>query len=252
MSIVAPLLSLYVIAPFSPSPYKLLGLSSTCQTSVAVLWPLTSTLFLYSGVILNSILDRIHDYQGSFTQFLGTMVQDLYVSLSGMDKLILFRNLLWGPLTEEWVFRSCIISILLSINVPYSLSLSFIVWITLGIFGIVHIHHYIEYVRSGIPPKLALLNVTVMFLYTSLFGALLSYFYLSTFSILSIILPHTFCNYMGLPSFSFLHDKRSSLLIRCSKGLFVLLGIGLFFYTTGIWSKDQAMFSPCTRWNTPS
>jgi len=90
-----------------------------------------------------------------------------------------------------------------------------------------------------------------MFIYTSIFGAMSSYFYLSTFNFLSIILPHTFCNYMGIPPLDFLTNQygQYSLGTRLFIGTLHILGVIGFLYGTQLYSIDITM-SPCTRWKT--
>ena len=63
-------------------------------------------------------------------------------------------------------------------------------------------------------------TIGFMFLYTTLFGILVSYVYLRTGTIVAAILTHSLCNLLSIPTFSFLssqsllHDKRKSMARR--------------------------------------
>lgn len=95
-----------------------------------------------------------------------------------------------------------------------------------------HIHRVIIQVRAGEKWLNALTSfrllcvggftVVFMFLYTSLFGILVSYVYLRTGTIVSAILTHSLCNIFSIPTFSFLsrqsplYGKRKSMAVGTS------------------------------------
>ncbi|KAF8875282.1 hypothetical protein BD779DRAFT_1563720, partial [Infundibulicybe gibba] len=109
------------------------------------------------------------------------------------------RNYSLAPLTEEIVFRACVLSV-------YHLSgASRIRMIFLGplTFGLAHVHHawdtYNRYGRTPDALKRALFTTLFQLLYTTLFGIHASFLFLRTGSILPAVSSHVFCNIMGLP-----------------------------------------------------
>ena len=125
----------------------------------------------------------------------------------------ILRNLFIAPISEEVIFRACIIAPLLSSHKHdngQSLSPTQICWIAPLFFGVAHLHHFYEQYRR-LPllqrTKQAILQLIVGLLfqltYTTLFGAYASHLFIRTGSLLAVILVHIFCNYMGLPDVSF-------------------------------------------------
>jgi prenyl protein peptidase len=109
------------------------------------------------------------------------------------------RNLIFGPVTEELVFRSLIVPLHLMAHVPASR----IVFLTPLYFGIAHVHHFYEFVLShpNFPLFPAVVRTLVQFTYTSLFGFFATFVFLRTGSMYAAIAAHIFCNWMGLPRF---------------------------------------------------
>lgn len=110
-----------------------------------------------------------------------------------------WRNYVAGPVTEEIMFRSIIITLHLLAKV----SSGHIVFIAPVYFGIAHVHHFYEF-RLTHPDTsilLALLRSFVQFTYTTIFGWYANFLYLRTGSLFAVILAHSFCNWCGLPRF---------------------------------------------------
>lgn len=78
-----------------------------------------------------------------------------------------------------------------------------IVFLTPLYFGIAHMHHLYEFriTHAEVPLFVAVLRSLFQFTYTSLFGFFAAFAYLRTGNVLTCILAHTFCNWMGLPRF---------------------------------------------------
>ena len=118
----------------------------------------------------------------------------------------ILRNMLIAPISEEVIFRACMIAPLLSSQ----LSPTQVCWIAPLFFGVAHLHHFYEQYRQ-LPlqkrTKQAILHLIVgllfQLIYTTLFGAYASHLFVRTGSLLAVIFVHIFCNYMGLPEFSF-------------------------------------------------
>lgn len=108
-----------------------------------------------------------------------------------------WRNLVAGPITEEILFRSASIPLLLLAETPQTT----IIYLTPLIFGFAHIHHFYEYTVSHPHSPLlpGIVRSLLQFSYTTLFGSYTTFIYLRTGSLISVILIHTFCNWQGLP-----------------------------------------------------
>ncbi|XP_072929791.1 CAAX prenyl protease 2 [Epargyreus clarus] len=110
--------------------------------------------------------------------------------------LVWVRNHLMAPLSEEWVFRSCMVPMLMQ-----CFDLMTAVFVGPLLFGIAHFHHLFEQVKAGVQFKSALFISLFQFLYTSLFGAYSAYLFITTGHFLAPLVAHIFCNHMGFPNF---------------------------------------------------
>lgn len=108
-----------------------------------------------------------------------------------------YRNFVVGPVSEEIVWRSCMVSLHLLAH----FSTKQIVFLTPLYFGIAHVHHLYEFriTHPQIPVVMAILRSLFQFAYTSLFGFFAAFVFLRTGNLVSCVLAHTFCNWMGLP-----------------------------------------------------
>jgi len=152
--------------------------------------------------------------------FLGPIALLVFDSESPLDlsePIFFIRNLLICPITEEIVFRGCIIPILMGSG----LSRSFVIFVSPFFFGAAHLHH----VFAGVP----VISVLFQFGFTTVFGWLSGYIFVRTGSLLSAILVHSFCNMMGFPEFHRVPSHREkNVLIVC-----FLSGIVFFFFLLG-------------------
>ncbi|WWC85624.1 uncharacterized protein L201_000489 [Kwoniella dendrophila CBS 6074] len=129
--------------------------------------------------------------------------------------LMELRNYAVGPITEELVFRSSI----LSVSILGGLSFSSMVFGTPLWFGIAHAHHALETFRKNGSTKHAAIHAILGCLfqlsYTTLFGWFASYLYLRTGSVLPPLTSHIFCNVMGiyLPSTAIARQPKRRYLI---------------------------------------
>jgi len=147
------------------------------------------------------------------------------------------RNYVLGPITEEIVFRACVLAV-------YHLSgASKMRMIFLGplSFGLAHIHHawdtYNRYGRTPAAAKRAVIMSLFQLTYTTLFGFHCSYLFLRTGSVLPPISAHVFCNIMGIPQISFelrRFPHRKGAIIAA-----YVLGIIGFVFSLGRWTRTQ-------------
>jgi prenyl protein peptidase len=140
---------------------------------------------------------------------------------------IAMRNYIVAPLTEEIVFRGCIVPPLLASGMsPLKVSL-----VAPLFFGIAHVHHAMTRIFKGERLSSVVLITTFQFLYTSLFGSYVSYAFIRSGSILAITFSHSYCNWMGLPDLSFIKNNRHPLFqYRMIIFPTYVLGIVLFWY----------------------
>lgn len=100
---------------------------------------LTATLFLgpISAIILN----------GAAKQYI-----ELAYWLESFQNILWLRNHIVAPLSEEFTFRACMMPLLLQSYQP-----TVAVLLTPLFFGVAHLHHIIERVRSGMDWKTTLI-----------------------------------------------------------------------------------------------
>lgn len=116
------------------------------------------------------------------------------------------RNFVVGPLTEEFIWRSCILPVT-AFSTAGSLAPSKSPWVIFGTplyFGIAHLHHaretYISRGKTKEAAQFACLQATVQLAYTTVFGWYANWLWLRTGNILAPFISHVFCNVMGLPN----------------------------------------------------
>lgn len=104
-----------------------------------------------------------------------------------------------GPITEEVLFRSAAVPLLLLSQT----SNTTIIFLTPVVFGLAHVHHFYEFriTHPHTPIIGALLRSLLQLAYTTMFGGYATFIYMRTGSLLSVILVHAFCNWMGFPRF---------------------------------------------------
>ncbi|KAI0760690.1 hypothetical protein C8Q74DRAFT_1387744 [Fomes fomentarius] len=153
------------------------------------------------------------------------------------------RNYVVAPITEEIVFRACI----LAVYHMAGASLSKMIFLSPLWFGFAHLHHawdvYNRYGRTSSALRFAALQTLFQLSYTSLFGFHCAYLFLRTGSLLPPTVSHIFCNVMGLPQYG-LHIRsfpKRRLVIQ----LAYILGIAGYIYTMRWWTQaDDSLFWP--------
>ncbi|XP_075693551.1 CAAX prenyl protease 2 isoform X2 [Rhinoderma darwinii] len=131
------------------------------------------------------------------------------------------RNQVIAPLTEELVFRACMLPMLVPCISPGTA-----VFTCPLFFGIAHFHHVIEQLRFRQGTVLSIfLSAAFQFSYTAVFGAYTAFIFIRTGHVIGPVLCHSFCNYIGFPAiFTALdHPQRATIV------LFYMLGVVLFF-----------------------
>jgi len=102
-----------------------------------------------------------------------------------------------GPVTEEVLFRSAAVPLMLLART----SLAKTIFLSPVIFGLAHVHHFYEFriTHRQVPLVAAVARSIFQLAFTSVFGAYATFLFLRTGSLLAICLVHSFCNSVGLP-----------------------------------------------------
>ncbi|XP_053613495.1 CAAX prenyl protease 2 isoform X1 [Plodia interpunctella] len=177
---------------------------------MATIFPLFLTVVLFMGPLSMQYLSGL----------LKLYAEPVYW-ISNWQDLVWVRNHIMAPLSEEWVFRACMMPLLLQCLDPLTAVFSGPL-----LFGIAHFHHMLEQIRGGLAIRTALMVSLFQFTYTSLFGAYSAYIFLRTGHFAASLVAHIFCNHMGFPNFSaviYFPPLQRVLIVFC-----FLLGLGLW------------------------
>ncbi|KAJ3499614.1 hypothetical protein NLG97_g182 [Lecanicillium saksenae] len=143
------------------------------------------TAILFAGPLYESLC-----IDGGW-RYLGSGLQHLWQSWPD------WRNIVAGPVTEECLFRSAVVPLL----VLAKASPTSIIFLSPLVFGGAHAHHFYEFrlTNPGVPIYAAVARTIIQLAYTSVFGAYVTFLFLQTGSLLAVVLVHAFCNSLGLP-----------------------------------------------------
>lgn len=161
--------------------FKLQGLIA------AIFIPLLLTMVLFMGPLLQNY------YSGLFKVFFNYKYWQ-----HSLSSLIWIRTIIVGPLTEEIVYRACMMPVLV-----FSFGNTLAIFLSPLFFGIAHFHHTSTAIKEGMSVKRAVLKSFFQFSYTTVFGVYSAFLLVRTGNIVSSITCHVFCNIMGFPD---LHD----------------------------------------------
>lgn len=184
-----------------------------------VLYPLLLTALLYLGPLVMAAFDSTSDSDELEDESKVGFVQEFYTKMT--SDIFVWRNFVVGPLTEEWVFRACMVPVLLCAG--YS-QLKVMLLCPL-FFGLAHLNHYWETVsHEKRDHGVAALITGFRFAYTTIFGWYAAFLYLRTGHLLVPLVAHIFCNVMGLPAIGDAINSPNNKVIGCA----FLLGLGGF------------------------
>ncbi|XP_045921667.1 CAAX prenyl protease 2 isoform X2 [Micropterus dolomieu] len=186
----------------------------------AIVLPLLLTMVLFLGPLMQLAMDC----PWSFMDGIQVAFDPWFWMLCFSDMRWL-RNQVVAPLTEELVFRACMLPMLVPCAGP-----SIAIFTCPLFFGVAHFHHVIELLRfrqgtlSGI-----FLSAVFQFSYTAVFGAYTAFIFIRTGHLVGPVLCHSFCNYMGFPAISAAMEHPHRLTVLSSYLLGVLLFLLLLF-----------------------
>ncbi|XP_078388927.1 CAAX prenyl protease 2 isoform X2 [Cetorhinus maximus] len=174
-----------------PSLLVLMGVHLEGIFAAACL-PLLLTMVLFFGPLIQLVMDYPWDFLEGMKMFL-----DPQFWAQCLADMRWMRNQVVAPLTEELVFRACMLPMLVPCT---GLSRAII---TCPLF----------------------FGVVFQFSYTAVFGAYTAFIFIRTGHLIGPVLCHSFCNYMGFPAIGAALDHPHKVTIF----FFYLLGVILFF-----------------------
>ncbi|KAF6105865.1 CAAX prenyl protease 2 isoform X3 [Desmodus rotundus] len=181
----------------------------------AALLPLLLTMILFLGPLMQLSMDCPCDLADGLKVVLAP--RSWARCLTDMRWL---RNQVIAPLTEELVFRACMLPMLAPCT-----GLGPAVFTCPLFFGVAHFHHIFEQLRFRQSSVGSIfLSAAFQFSYTAVFGAYTAFLFIRTGHLIGPVLCHSFCNYMGFPAVcaALEHPQRRPLLAGYA------LGVGLF------------------------
>ncbi|CAM8965187.1 unnamed protein product [Rhodiola kirilowii] len=175
----------------------------------AVVFPIFLTSLVYSGSLLLKSLKLMDEWKEANTRG-ESIIQHLYQQFHSWifataSNIIAWRNYVVAPLTEELVFRACIIPLLLCGGFSSFTSMF------LGpiFFSLAHLNHLMEIYSQGDCTIIkAFTIVGFQLCYTVLFGSFASFIFIRTGHLIAPIGAHILCNFMGFPV---LYSRRNGL-----------------------------------------
>ncbi|KAL1858978.1 CAAX prenyl protease [Diaporthe australafricana] len=162
-----------------------------------------------------------------------------------LSEMTAWRNIVAGPLTEEVLFRSAAVPLMVLARTPLART----IFISPLVFGLAHVHHLYEFrvTHPGVPLAAALLRSAFQLGYTTLFGAYATFVFLRSGSLLAAFAVHVLCNSMGLPRVwgrveGRSRDGRSVIVVGggWSVAYYVLLVVGALTWWRKLWALTES------------
>ncbi|XP_057777870.1 CAAX prenyl protease 2 [Salvia miltiorrhiza] len=170
----------------------------------ALAYPLSLTALMYSGSFalkLLSMLQTSKEYLDSGGDLSVACIRSIFLKIidgvvSTASCMSSWRNYFVAPLTEELVFRACMIPLLLC----GGFSTYTAIFLCPVFFSLAHLNHLLEfYLQRNCSLLKACQVVGFQLVYTVIFGAYASFLLVRTGHLTAPLVAHMFCNFMGLP-----------------------------------------------------
>ncbi|XP_037761150.1 CAAX prenyl protease 2 isoform X1 [Chelonia mydas] len=181
----------------------------------ATLLPLLLTMVLFLGPLIQLSMDCPWDWVDGLK-----VMFDPHFWVLCLSDMRWLRNQVIAPLTEELVFRACMLPMLIPCT-----GLGPAIFTCPLFFGVAHFHHVIEQLRFRQGSIASIfLSAAFQFSYTAVFGAYTAFIFIRTGHLIGPVLCHSFCNYIGFPAICAVleHPQRLTVVI------FYVLGMVLF------------------------
>ncbi|KAL8526334.1 hypothetical protein ACS0TY_015523 [Phlomoides rotata] len=174
------------------------------HTWQAVVYPLSLTSFMYAGSFakkLLSMLQASNEHLNSGGNLSVACIKSIFLRIidwvvSVTSSVSSWRNYFVAPLTEELVFRACMIPLLFC----GGFNTYGVIFLCPIFFSLAHLNHLLELCLQRNSSFLKACQVVGFQLgYTVIFGAYASFLFVRTGHLAAPLLAHMFCNFMGLP-----------------------------------------------------
>ncbi|VVB02320.1 unnamed protein product [Arabis nemorensis] len=210
-----------------------------------VVYPLLLTSLIYAGSLVSKLLLLLESWRengGGCSLFndINSFVQTTPAwVLAAASNVSVWRNFVVAPVTEELVFRACMIPLLLCAGFRiYSA-----IFLCPVLFSLAHLNHFRElYIKHNRSYLKASLIVGLQLGYTVVFGSYASFLFIRTGHITAPLFAHIFCNYMGLPE---LHARGKGLVSAAFLVGVVGFVLLLFPLTEPLMYNDRTNDCPC-------
>jgi prenyl protein peptidase len=126
--------------------------------------------------------------------------------MAGPDLLLTVRNLVVAPVSEEVVFRGCVVS---SMFVATGATPAQLILLSPLYFSLAHVHHGVSLYVAGQPARTAVFVSLFQAFYTYLFGVFAAFLLVRTGHLPAPVLAHSLCNFFGFPDFELLWNHPS-------------------------------------------
>ncbi|CAD8153246.1 unnamed protein product [Paramecium octaurelia] len=194
----------------------------------SILFPLICNTFLFLGPIYNQILDKLLLKENFVNRFNQNQVFD--------DRMLI--RILLAPLLEEITFRALFYQ-----NIEDQSDFRLITSI---LFSLAHFHKFFSFFRKERKFRSmynkeankfrdfkacftkALFTTLFILMFTFIFGFYAATVFLKTRSLISVILLHSYCNYLGFPKLKQIFSNTKINIIKILVVYFV--GIVFFYY----------------------
>ncbi|XP_062231188.1 CAAX prenyl protease 2 [Phragmites australis] len=165
----------------------------------AAVIPLLLTSLVYAGSFVARLWVLVSSWGGDGNEVgIGCAHRIAYRIQAAVEDVMVWRNYVVAPCTEELVFRACMIPLLLC----GGFKMYNIIFFTPVFFSLAHLNHLFELHQQGRNFMRSLLIVGIQLGYTVIFGWYAAFLFIRTGNLLSPIVAHIVCNMMGLPVFS--------------------------------------------------
>ncbi|KAI4370180.1 hypothetical protein MLD38_018554 [Melastoma candidum] len=171
----------------------------------AVVFPISLTSMMYVGSMIFKLLSWVDSLREHDIDWDNVLSMDYICCsiralrewlVSRAYNVMTWRNFVVAPVTEELVFRACMLPLLLCGGFRKYTA----IFMCPVFFSLAHLNHFMEiYFQQNCQLVKALMVIGLQLGYTVVFGSYASFLYLRTGHILAPLVAHVFCNYMGLP-----------------------------------------------------
>lgn len=198
------------------------------------------TAILYTGPMVATLL-QVYDFRSQaiargktpessypveiYRWLVDACLHPLIASRSKEQRWKNIRNYVVAPWTEEIIFRGCMVPVLLASGM-HPRKVSFVAPL---FFGSAHVHHAALRLSYGERPLAVAIQTLFQLTYTSMFGSYGAYALIRSGSVVAVTMSHAYCNWMGLPDFSFAQKGNFLYKYRILIGVAYMIGIGSFY-----------------------